>query len=88
MLFRSEYDADKKEVTLQVEQLQPQLFNFPFEFCFTPPDSLLCSSTERRSINDRITTITLPLPFRPEKLIADPELNMLVDYTILPLVKH
>lgn len=85
---RWNYDADKKEVTLRVEQLQPHIFNFPFEFCFSGNDSPSCPSPERKFINERVTLITLPLQVRPKKLIVDPEVNMLMDHSIIPPVLH
>jgi aminopeptidase N len=86
--IRWDYHADKKEATLRVVQLQPHLFNFPLEFCFTANNVPLGDSPERQFIKERISMITVPLPVRPKNLIVDPEINMLVDYTISPPELH
>ncbi len=73
------YNANKKSVTITIEQMQFPLFDLPLQIT-------LLQNTEQQVHNiivkEKMTTIDIPLKSRPAQLIADPNTNLLFDGTV------
>lgn len=70
------YDATKKSVIIKVEQLQNNLFEFPLQMEFLDAHE---SNVQTIEIKDKITAKEIPVKNKPEKIILDPNVNLLFD---------
>ena len=70
------YNAAKKSVTITVEQVQQHLFEFPLQITVVDGDS---SNLITINIKDKVTTKEVPVKDKPEKIIADPNVNLLFE---------
>jgi len=73
------YNAAKKSVTINVEQLQNNSLEFPLEVAVLDGVS---SNVVTINIKDKLTTTEIPVKNKPIKLIADPNVNLLFEGTV------
>lgn len=70
------YDAPKKIVSVTIGQIQDSLFAFPLQIGIQADDSM---AVRTLSIHKRRTTIHIPFPGKPGKLVLDPDVNLLFE---------
>lgn len=70
-----QYNSSLQQLTIRFRQKQEQLFSFPLAYAV---DGLRYTV----NIRDKTTTVQLPLATRPEKLVPDPDVNLLADFEI------
>ena len=73
LAVKEEYDANAKQLTITFTQTQDALFEFPLEYTVD-------GTLHRVDIKDKTTLVQLPLPAKPEKLIPDPNANVLASF--------
>ncbi|HEY6977373.1 MAG TPA: M1 family metallopeptidase [Chitinophagaceae bacterium] len=73
------FNDAKKNVTLRIEQMQNDLFEFPLEISFSDGNKTVIQPVE---VKDKITTKEIPLNINPTKIIADPNVNLLFEAQI------
>ena len=76
------YNNSKKVVILKIEQMQPNLFQFPLEILFRNEKKKEIKTIQ---IKNRITEKKIPLTIKPTELIFDPDVNMLFEENVLQL---
>lgn len=69
------YNPAKKSVTIKVEQLQNNLFEFPLEVGIVDDTT----TVERIDVKNKSTTKEISLKQKPAKLILDPNVNLLFE---------
>lgn len=75
-----QYSESKKEVSLTVEQTQPELFQFPLDIkIFTNSKN---STTHTLSINREKQTFVFPTPSRPLRIKTDPNTSLLFKWDV------
>jgi len=70
------YNVTKKSVMIKIEQLQNNLFEFPLQIGFNDNNK---SNIETIEVKDKITTKEISLNQKPEKIILDPNVNLLFE---------
>jgi len=70
------YNVTKKSVMIKIEQLQRNLFEFPLQIEFNDNNK---SNIETIEVKDKITTKEISLNQKPEKIILDPNVNLLFE---------
>jgi aminopeptidase N len=78
LTIQEQYDTDAKQLTVTFTQTQDALFEFPLEYTVD-------GSPYNIQIKNKTTTIRLPLAVKPEKLIPDPNTNVLATFQVSPL---
>jgi aminopeptidase N len=68
------YNSSKKVVSLQIEQQQSNLFQFPLEIGFSDGHRNVIKTIE---VKDKISRTNIALPFVPENVTVDPNVNLL-----------
>lgn len=68
------YDKSKKSVTLNIEQTQGNLFKFPLDIGFVNGNKTVIKTFD---IKDKATKKVVLLDEEPEKIILDPNVNLL-----------
>ncbi len=70
------YDKEKKSISLKIEQTQNYLFEFPLQVSFSEGNKII---TKEIDVKNKITQNTFSLPFDPNQIIVDPNVNLLFD---------
>ena len=70
------YNVTKKSVMIKIEQLQNNLFEFPLQIGFNDNNK---SNIETIEVKDKITAKEISLNQKPEKIILDPNVNLLFE---------
>jgi aminopeptidase N len=70
------YNVTKKSVMIKIEQLQSNLFEFPLQIEFNDNNK---SNIETIEVKDKITAKEISLNQKPEKIILDPNVNLLFE---------
>lgn len=71
------YDPVSKACVVTVNQQQSMLFEFPFEIKMEISSQNIF--TKAFVIKDKRTTVSIPVPSRPLKMILDPDINLLYE---------
>lgn len=67
------YDADKKEVNININQKQGNLFEFSLQYAID-------GQIHAVDIKDRETNVSIPAPVKPTSVIIDPNVNLLATF--------
>lgn len=70
------YDTSKKLVSLKIEQTQDYLFEFPLLVSFSDGKKIMNKEME---IKNKVTQLKFSLPFKPTRIVVDPDVNLLYD---------
>ena len=70
------WDSRRQTVSLTVEQLQDSLYQLPLDLGFRLPDTAELQ-VEHVTLSSRRHTFQIPLPSRPEVVVADPWVRLL-----------
>ncbi len=68
------YDPSKKSVSIKIEQMQTDLFQFPLQVIFTDGKK---SVTKTIDVKEKITEDKISLPFKAMNIIIDPNVDLL-----------
>jgi aminopeptidase N len=68
------YDSVKKVVSLQIQQMQTDIFQFPLQISFTNGDKRIFKTI---NVTDKTIRKNIPLSFEPTNMIVDPNVNLL-----------
>ncbi len=74
------YDAREKKVRLTLIQTQATLFDFPLRIAILGAGHTL---TRNLSIHERKTTEEFPVDFAPEKMVLDPDVDLLFEGKVI-----
>jgi aminopeptidase N len=78
LAVQQEYDTNDRQLTITFTQTGDALFEFPLEYTV---DGIL----HHLDIKDKTTRVQLPLPQKPEKLVPDPNVNVMASFEIRAL---
>lgn len=70
------YDESKKYLSIKIEQLQNNLFEFPLQIGIFASNKMRIEMIE---VKDKIATKEISINNRPEKIIVDPNINLLFE---------
>lgn len=68
------YDKSKKSVSVKIEQTQNHFFEFPLTVSFSDGRKII---TKTIDIENKVTETHFSLPFEPNQIIVDPNVNLL-----------
>jgi aminopeptidase N len=68
------YDPSKKSVSVKIEQMQTDLFQFPLQVSFTDGNKSVIKTID---VKDKITEKNISFSFEPKNIIVDPNVNLL-----------
>ncbi len=71
---RWKYDSVKKRITVQVEQTQAMVFTFPLQLGIRKGAAIIVKSF---NIRDKQTTLSIPAAAKPDRIVLDPNVNLL-----------
>ncbi len=80
LLINWKFNEKKKVLLLQISQQQKQLFSFPLEFSFITGGAMK-NNRQKIFITDKITRLEIPMAARPSQVIADPDTNLLFEWS-------
>ncbi len=70
------YDKATKKISVQIEQTQNSLFEFPLSIAFTDGNKTI---TKTITIKNKLTHEEFPISFVPKEIQLDPEVNLLFE---------
>ena len=70
------YDAGKGEVSLNIEQKQQIVYEFPLEIAIS-------GELHRVNITGRATSVKFVMKAKPETVVADPNINLLASFEVI-----
>lgn len=70
------YNKNRKTVSVQIEQTQDHLFEFPLQISFSDGSK---SVTKTIEVKNKMTQKDFPISFSPNQIIIDPNVNLLFD---------
>lgn len=73
------YDVNKKIVNITIQQVQDFVFKFPLEIAVTGYHKTVFKTF---NFNNRIINIIVPLNFKPQSILLDPNVNLLFEDSI------
>jgi aminopeptidase N len=73
--IKQHYDTDAKQLTVTFTQTQDNLFTFPLEYNID-------GTPYHVDLKNKTTEVRIPMTAKPEKLIPDPNVNVLASFEI------
>jgi aminopeptidase N len=73
------YNPSKKILSLEIEQTQTGLFEFPLQIAFKENNQTIIKTFE---IKNKVTRKNIPLVIKPTEIILDPNVNLLFSATL------
>ncbi len=74
------YDENKKRVEIVVNQTQDFIFQFPLQLAIQAGHHSIFKTID---ISRKTTDVTVPLDFKPESILPDPDINLLFEGKII-----
>ena len=83
-----EYDSKRKEITINLEQVQNSghLFSFPIEFGIYNEGEVL-PSVMQRNVSQKKSSYSIPAKLKPNRLVIDPRTVLLATWTLKEKIK-
>lgn len=73
------YDSNKKILNISIKQTQDFLFQFPLQLAIKGSNQIIFKTI---NFTNRIINISMPLDFKPQAIIPDPDVNLLFEGNI------
>ena len=70
------YNSSQKNITITIQQTQDYVFQFPLQILVAGENNSVVKTID---VNKRNTAINIPVTFAPQKIVADPNVNLLFE---------